>query len=172
MELAFVEGAETLVCGLGPVEAAASTAAALAGRPCRAVLQVGIAGARGLEAGELVLGSEAVYCDLVDPQSRLPRIDRVAPAADLLARAQAALPGAHVLPIATAARVGAGAACAEVEAMEGFGVLRAASLAGVPALEVRAISNGIGDPREAWRIDDAIAALAAAVPRLLEALDA
>lgn len=34
---------------------------------------------------------------------------------------------------------------AEIETMEGFAVLRAAQLAGVPALEVRGISNIVGD---------------------------
>jgi nucleoside phosphorylase len=57
--------------------------------------------------------------------------------------------------------------------MEGFGVLRAAALAGVPAVELRAVSNAVeeGD-RARWRIDDALAALREATPRLLEALDA
>ena len=36
--------------------------------------------------------------------------------------------------------------------MEGFGVLRAAALAGVPAVEVRVVSNAIGEPdRARWR---------------------
>ena len=57
-----------------------------------------------------------------------------------------------------------------VEAMEGFAVLRACALAGVPAIEVRAISNEIteGD-RARWRIGRALEALADALPRMLEA---
>jgi futalosine hydrolase len=90
----------------------------------------------------------------------------------LLAEARRVLPEAHVLPIATSARVGGGSVC-EVEAMEGFGVLRAAARAGVPALEVRAVSNAVGErDRALWRIDDALAALAASVPRLIEAFNA
>jgi nucleoside phosphorylase len=55
--------------------------------------------------------------------------------------------------------------------MEGFGVLRAAALAGVPALEVRAISNAVDETdRGRWRFDDALTALAEALPRLLAAL--
>ena len=43
--------------------------------------------------------------------------------------------------------------------MEGFGVLRACALAGVPAVELRAISNAIDEPdRAKWRFDDALAA--------------
>ncbi len=57
--------------------------------------------------------------------------------------------------------------------MEGFGVLRAAALARVPAVELRAVSNAVAEPdRARWRIDQALDALAAAVPVLLEALDA
>ena len=163
-------GAAGLVCGIGPVEAALTTARTLAERPVDAVLHIGIAGARGIEPPALVLGSESVYCDVVDPAFTMPRVERVAPDAELLAAARAALPEARVLPIATSARVGGGAGF-EVEAMEGFGVLRAAALAGVPAVELRAISNAVGEPdRSAWRIDEALDALAAAVERLVAAL--
>jgi futalosine hydrolase len=55
--------------------------------------------------------------------------------------------------------------------MEGYAVLRAAALAGVPAVEVRVVSNAIGEPdRGKWRFADARAALAAALPRLVEEL--
>ncbi len=171
-ELAFVEGAETMCCGIGPVEAAAATARALALEPHEVLLHIGIAGARSLAPGSLVLGAESVYCDLADPASRLAKIERVSPDPRLLAAARAALPDASVLPIATSARVGRGEACAEVEAMEGFGVLRAAAAAGVPAIELRAVSNMYGAPRADWRIDDALAALAGAVPTMIEALRA
>jgi nucleoside phosphorylase len=172
LELAQVEGADTLCCGIGPVEAALATARALAGRVPERVLHIGIAGARALEPGALVLGSEAVYCDLPRPVGPLAAIDRVRPDPALLAAAAAALPEARVLPIATSARVGGGHACAEVEAMEGFAVLRAAAVAGVPALELRAVSNAFDAPRAGWRIDEALAALARATGVLVEALGA
>src|SRR5256886_5721503 len=63
-ELVGASGAATLACGIGPVEAAASTAAALArGSLPDALLHVGIAGARGVPVSQLVIGSEAVYED-------------------------------------------------------------------------------------------------------------
>jgi len=171
LELEYLDGEPTLVCGIGPVESALATAAALAERRPRAVVHVGIAGAQTLPPATLVLGSEAVYCDVLDPASTFPRIERVAPDAGLLAAARAALPDAQVVPIATTGRVGGGTAC-EVEAMEGFGVLRAASLAGVPAVEVRAVSNAVAESdRALWRTEDALSMLAAAVPSLLEALE-
>jgi futalosine hydrolase len=56
--------------------------------------------------------------------------------------------------------------------MEGFAVLRAAALAGVPALEVRVVSNEIGEPdRTLWRVAEALEALGGALPRLLAALE-
>jgi futalosine hydrolase len=171
-ELEFVAGAKTLVCGIGPVEAALATAEALAGTTPRALVHIGIAGARTLEPPALVLGSEAVYADVLDAASTFPRVARVEPDAALLASARRLLPDAHVMPIATAGRVGGGAVC-EVEAMEGFGVLSAAARAGVPALEVRAVSNAVGESdRARWRIDEALAQLAASVPLLIGALNA
>jgi nucleoside phosphorylase len=171
-ELEFVAGAETLVCGIGPVESALATAAALRDATPHVLLHIGIAGAQTLEPPAVVLGSEAVYADVLDASSTFPRVERVEPDGALLAEAHRLLPHAHVLPIATAGRVGGGGVC-EVEAMEGFGVLRAAARAGVPALEVRAVSNAVGEQdRARWRIAEALAALAAAVPTLIAGLDA
>ena len=56
--------------------------------------------------------------------------------------------------------------------MEGFAVLRACALAGIPAVEIRAISNEIGEPdRSRWQIDAALTTIADALPRLRAALD-
>jgi futalosine hydrolase len=165
-ELALLDGLETLCCGIGPVEAALQTARALDERRPDAVIQVGIAGSRTLEPPALVLGSEAVYFDVMDPGSELPRVERVRPDAALLERARELLADAHVLPIATCGKVGAGTGF-DVEAMEGFGVLRACELAGVPAVELRAISNSPDETdRARWLFDDAFAALADALQRL------
>jgi len=165
-ELALLDGLDTFCCGVGPVEAALHTARALEERRPDAVVHVGIAGSRTLEPPALVLGAEAVYCDVIDPASSLPRVERARPDGRLLDRAQDALPEAHVLPIATCGKVGGGTDF-EVEAMEGFGVLRACELAGVPAVELRAISNSPDEAdRGNWRFNEAFAALAAALQRL------
>jgi futalosine hydrolase len=165
-ELAGADGAPTLACGIGPVEAAAATARELTRLRPAAVLHIGIAGAHTIPPPALVIGSESIY---EDAGASLVR-ERLAPDPKLVAAARRALPEAHVLPIGTSARVGGASAC-EVEAMEGFAVLRAAELAGIPAIEVRAVSNEIHEPdRARWRFDDALAALAAAVPRLLAEL--
>ena len=165
-ELAQVGGSRTLACGIGPVEAAAVTAHALGEQRPDAVLHVGIAGARGFPPLELVLGSEAVYCDAVGPL--VPA--RALPDPTLLERLRAVFPDAPVRPIGTTARVG-GSSAVDVEAMEGFAVLRAAELVGVPAVEARVVSNEIGErDRARWRSDDAFARLIELLPRLVAAL--
>ncbi len=165
-ELGLLGGYDSFCCGIGPVEAALQTARALEERRPEAVVHVGIAGSRTLEPPALVLGSEAVYCDVIDPSSTLPRVERVLPDAALLEKVRTALPEAYVLPIATCGKVGAGTGF-DVEAMEGFGVLRACELAGVPAVELRAISNSPDEAdRTRWRFDEAFAALADALDRL------
>jgi len=170
-ELVDDDRAAVAVCGIGPVEAALAAASAIAEHRPDAVLQIGIAGARTLAPGSLALGSESVYCDTVDPSARIPRVERVAPDGRLLELARRALPEAHVLPIGTTARVGGGAGF-EVEAMEGFGVLRAAALAGVPALELRSISNAVDErDRSRWQVEEALAALRSALARLVRGLD-
>ena len=63
-----------LVCGVGPVEAAATISRELALNQPRAVVNVGIAGSRGLTPGTVVIGSEAFYCDL---GAEIPIVDRV-----------------------------------------------------------------------------------------------
>src|SRR5262249_48349689 len=157
-ELTLLDGADTFCCGIGPVEAALQTARAIEERRPAAVIHVGIAGSRTLAPPALVLGSEAVYCDVIDPSSTLPRGARVRPDAALLERVRAAVPEAHVVPIATCGKVGGGTGF-DVEAMEGFGVLRACELAGVPAVELRAISNSPDESDRAnWRWDEAYAA--------------
>jgi futalosine hydrolase len=154
-----------LVCGVGPVEAAAATARALALRTWGAVLHIGVAGGRDLAHGTIVIGTEAIYTDL---SAGIRLVDRVAGDRRLIAAAQQAIPGALVLPIGTSAVVGAEGHDLPVEAMEGFGVLRAAALAGVPAVEIRAISNRIGDAdRSRWQVEEAIDALSRATPGLI-----
>lgn len=166
-ELARIDNVDTLCCGVGPVEAAARVAARLANDPPDAVLHVGIAGSRTVEPLTIVLGSIAVYEDF---RTAFPVVDHVEPDEALLARARAWLPDALVVPIGTSASVGGTTRC-EVEAMEGFGVLRAAALAGVPAVELRAVSNLVTDvDRSVWRVEEALAALRGALPPLVEEL--
>lgn len=160
-----------LACGVGPVEAAAATARALALEPAHAVIHVGLAGGARLDAGTIVVGTEAVYVDIA---AAIPVVARAEPDPALLAAAREAFPDAPALPILTSAAVSRPGETvsqgSRVEAMEGFGVLRACELAGVPAVEVRAISNELGEEdRSRWELERGLEALAAALPRLLAA---
>ena len=174
-ELAPADGWLTLQCGVGPVDAAAATATAIALHRPAVILHVGIAGARrqhALPFASLVIGSEARYCDVNADSKWAPRV--IAPSPILLAAARRVFSSALVLPIGTSGRVGGMTdhdADISVEAMEGFGVLRAAQLAGIPAIEVRAISNEIEEvDRGRWHFDAALAAITAATPLLVAAL--
>ena len=97
------------------------------------------------------------------------------PDAGLVECIQRALPDASVAPIHTSAAVGASSDTVSpgplVEAMEGFGVLRAAERAGVPAVEVRVVSNEIGEEdRSRWQLGLALDALEDALPEIVRAL--
>jgi len=170
-ELAAPNGWRNVVCGVGPVDATAATAAAIARHAPRAVLHVGIAGARrarALAPGSLVIGTASRYCDLEIPPQWAP--NTVAASPELLRALQDAVPDAVALTIGTSARVGGTSDC-DVEAMEGFGVLRAAQLAGVPAIEVRAISNEIEESdRARWHFALAFEAIIRATPTLVVAI--
>ncbi len=156
-----------LVCGVGPVEAAATTSRELAMSRPRAVINIGIAGSKGLTPGSVVIGSEAFYCDL---GAEIPVVDRIQADPELIAEVRAALPEAVVLPIATSAFVTGSLRATETfraEGMEGFGVLRACQLAGVPGVELRVISNDIGEGNRAlWMMRRALEVLDGIVPRL------
>ena len=168
-ELAPPAGWRTLLCGVGPVEAAAATAAAIAADRPAAIVHVGIAGARRLRAlapASLVIGCRAFYSDLAVPPTLAPAVVDATPM--LVEAAARVLPDALQLVIGTSGRIG-GTSDTDVESMEGFAVLRAAEQAGVPAVEVRAISNDIEErDRARWYFDDAFAAIVDATPRLVE----
>lgn len=173
---------DVLVAGVGPAAAAAGTATALALAPdgYGLVVSAGIGGgfAPAAPVGSLVVADVIVAADLgaETPQGFLPVAElgfgrsTHLPPAELAARAAEAT-GALLAPVltvstvtGTAARTAALAArhpLAGAEAMEGFGVAEAAAAHGLPVLEVRAVSNAVGPrDRAAWRIGDALAALA------------
>ncbi|CAM5438440.1 futalosine hydrolase [Streptomyces viridochromogenes] len=178
-------GAEVIAAGVGPALAAASTAtalttAALSGRPFGLVVSAGIAGGFAPHApvGSLVVADEITAADLgaETPDGFLPvtelgfgTVTHRPPEALVreVASATGARPGA-VLTVSTVTGTAARAAhlrerhpTALAEAMEGFGVAEAAAAHGTPVLELRAVSNPVGPrDRAAWRIGDALAALA------------
>jgi futalosine hydrolase len=151
-----------------------------------------------LEPGTIVLASECVYVEegLITPEGfqdmrglGFPLGDfagnRVPVDAGLLAHCEARLgaPGAprcRVGPVATvatcsgrdeAAREVARRTGALAESMEGAAVVHAARRLGVPAIELRSISNTTGDrSRQRWEIAIALEALGAAMGLVLETI--
>ncbi|MFF2698514.1 futalosine hydrolase [Streptomyces cyaneofuscatus] len=173
---------DVLAGGAGPAAAAAAAAFALASsasHPYGLVVSAGIGGgfAPAAPLGSLVVASDIVAADLgaETPDGFLPVTalgfgrDRFVPPPALVrevAAATGAAPG-PVLTVSTVTGTAARTAAlltahpgALAEAMEGFGVAEAAERAGVPVLELRAVSNTVGPrDRDAWRIGDALAAL-------------
>lgn len=196
--LGAFEDSQALVVagGIGRTNAAAETTRAILEQgPFAAVLSAGIAGClpgAGLELGDLVVASECVYAEegLLTPEGfkdmrglGFPLGDfegNVVPVgAALLAALRSSF---RVGPIATVATCsGTDAAAAEIvrrtgalaEAMEGAAVVHAARRLGIPAIELRSISNSTGDrASQRWEIQRAFAALGSGVRRAVESIRA
>ncbi len=167
-------GVELLVAGIGPVDAAARVAKALAQSRYDVVVNAGIAGALpgAADVGDgVVVGEELIELNLeTGERITLPDgniiVDRV-PADAQLVEAITAL-GFPLVRGITVSRVTSTDATAhrlrergaEVESMEGFSVMRAAQLAGVPCVEVRGISNVVGDrAKSGWNFDAGVRGL-------------
>ena len=145
------------IAGVGPAAAAAATAQTIVAERPERLLLAGIAGAyaaSGLAVGEVVAVSEervaglpAKYADVYRP-TLLP----------------------EGLPTAISNSVvqcGAEAAGAQIENMEGAAFFAVAAALGVPAAEVRAVSNRVGEPFAAWRVAEACEAVARELERMI-----
>ena len=166
----------TLCCGVGPIDAGVATAMEIRRERPAAILHVGIAGVRrasGLAVGSMVIGTRAIYCDAGLSPAFVSNVIETPPL--MIDAAARALPGAALETIGTSASVGGSiasvAAGVDIEAMEGFAVLFAAGRAGIPAIEVRAISNEIEESdRARWQFDAAFKAITDATPALVAAI--
>jgi futalosine hydrolase len=181
------QGVETAITGVGPVEASCAIAFAVARRRYELVVNAGIAGAfeGAARIGEGVIVTDDTFelaledgRPLVIPNGRSvadkarsdPRL-----VARLRAKGFAALHGVTVARVTsteeTAARLGR--LGAQVESMEGFAVLRAAELAGVPAIELRGISNRVGSRSgSGWNFEAGVAGLQSVLLGLFDVIDA
>lgn len=180
--------ADVLVSGIGPAAAAAATATALALGSYELVLSLGICGGfRGTAVpGDLVVATELVAADLGADStegflsmSALGWADDVAAVdPELVTAAAARLGDAVTGPVVTVSTVTGTRDRADVlaerygpvgEAMEGWGVLEGARPHGLPVLEVRTVSNVVGDrDTSSWDIPAAFAALSRAGEALLQ----
>lgn len=179
--------ATVLVSGIGPAAAAATSATALALDSYDAVLSLGICGGFPGSAGigDVVVATDLVAADLGadSPEGflglgQLGWADEVHPVdpawvqrlCDLLSDAVAG----PVLTVSTVTGTQERATLlgerhgAVAEAMEGWGVVEAARPYGLPVLEVRTVSNLVGNrDTSAWDIPLALAALRRVGARLL-----
>jgi futalosine hydrolase len=192
---------DVVLAGVGPALAAARTAKALASGSDLGgyglVVSAGIGGGfpdRGAAVGSLAIADAVVAADLgAETADGFLSVDELgfgtasAPVdAALAERFAQALRVAGLTatlgPVLTVTTATGSSATAEAlaaripgavaEAMEGYGTAVAAQDAGVPMLEIRAISNAVGPrDRAAWRIGDALQALEAAMAVFLEVLN-
>ena len=186
--------ARLVVSGVGPVASALATARALQESPADLVVSAGIAGAypgSGLRPGDLAVSSRIVQADLgawdgpawlnlgalglsVLPEGSHDAEFAVWDGAAAYAQAAEAAFGPMLTLSAVTGDTETAAALARrypgalTEGMEGSGVAHAALLAGVPALEVRGVSNAVGPrDRAAWRIPEALRATRRGLDMLL-----
>jgi len=177
---ARLDRADVVVSGIGPAAAAAATATALALDDYDFCLSLGICGAfRGTaEIGDIVVATELVAADLgADSPTGFLTLgalgwsDEVCPVdPDLLASAVAALGDVVTGPVVTVSTVTGTRARADqlaarhgavAEAMEGWGVWEAARAHARDVLEIRAVSNLIGDrDPKTWDFPAAFSSLA------------
>lgn len=146
---------EVVVCGVGMAQTAACVARLLT-EGHRSFLLAGIAGAYGdaLVKGEVVAVAEERVAGM--PQ----QFDR--------AYKTSILPdGLRVVRSNTVSACGAEAQGAEVENMEGAVLFALCEEFGAECCEVRAISNRVGEPREAWCVPTALENLARAVRQII-----
>jgi futalosine hydrolase len=189
VELSFFQardGVVTLVTGVGPVEAACSLTEALCRERYTLLINVGLAGAfdGAAQIGDgVVVAEESMELKLENGTPlALPRGERAIETAhsdpELVAQLRAK--GFPVLRGVTVSRVTSTDATAQrlatelgaqVESMEGFAALRVAERAGVPAIELRGISNRGGDRDfSGWDFAAGIAGLARITNALLALL--
>jgi futalosine hydrolase len=193
---ATAKRAQVIAGGVGPAAAAAATATELVtgaslNEAYTLVVSAGIGGgfAPAAPVGSLTVAETIVAADLGAQTA-----DGFVPVAELgfgtsehrppaaLSRSLAQALGAAYGPVLTVSTVTgtadrAGQLTARhpgavAEAMEGFGVAEAAAAAGVPVVEIRAVSNAVGPrDRAAWRIGEALAALTTAFGKFPAALE-
>lgn len=183
------DGVDVVAVGVGPVEAASGTARALASAHYEAVVNAGIAGGfrDRCTVGDAVVCSREDYADVgLEDGSAFPlpgglQLVRSVEADETLLRpflgglipviVGRGVTSAVVTTTTARAFVLAHRFRADVESMEGFAVLRAAQLAGVPAIEIRGVSNLVGE-RESngWDFRAGAAAAVATTDALLDVL--
>lgn len=159
------------ICGVGIAEAAAATAAAIIRYAPSTIVLAGIAGAyprSPFKVGDVLLVGSELIADLgaMHPAGFKPmyvkRYD--CPYASNLK----SLPKGASNTVSTAALPFLEVGNADVENMEGAGMFAVCLKAGVPFLEVRAVSNPVSASHRRWNIPLAVENLSRGLNRLLD----
>ncbi|KMJ56581.1 hypothetical protein AB685_21055 [Bacillus sp. LL01] len=184
-----------VVAGVGVAAAATTTAITLTNQPYQLVINAGIAGGfvGRADVGSLVVANEIICADLgtETDEGFLPldqlglgvtgvKVDEAAKETIISAFKQAnrKVAAGQILTLSkvtgtqeTTDQLMKRYPDAVAEGMEGFGVATAALKCGVPVLEIRSISNGIGPrDRESWKIKEALIELEEASKIISEVL--
>ena len=128
------------ITGVGPAAAAAATARAVVDERPDLLLLAGIAGV--YPASEVAVGEVVAVAE--------ERVEGLPERYADVYRPTFAVPGLRTAVSNSVARSGAAPAGAEVENMEGAAFFAVAAALGVPAAEVRAVSNRVGEPFGVW----------------------
>jgi futalosine hydrolase len=180
---------EVVAVGVGPAEAALGTARALDAGSYDAVINAGIAGGfrDRCSVGDVVVCAREDYADLgLEDGSAFPLPDGVELVRTVEADRSLVQPfldglipvilgrgvtSATVTSTDERALVLAHRFRADVESMEGFAVLRAAQVAGIPAIEIRGVSNVVGSrANNGWNFDAGAEAAVATTDALIDVL--
>lgn len=181
---ASAEGLAVIATGAGPAAAATGTAWMLASEPYELVVSIGIGGGFAPHApvGSVVVSTGTIAADLGadSPEGFVPIADLgFAPHVDqpdteysqrirtALADAGVPVVAGEILTVSTVtgtaertAELMARHPLAVAEAMEGYGVATAATMANLPYVEIRVVSNVVGPrDRSAWKIAEALEGL-------------
>lgn len=136
-----------IVCGIGPVLAAAVSASAIAAHSPDAVVSVGSAGSFGsLAVGECVSFGSVVMPDQDLTAFRLGRGRTLLPSKATIGELRLDRSSDLILSTSSAFASGPPIIPAHAADMEAYGVAAAAYLAGVPCFAVKVITDIVGSP--------------------------
>ncbi|MFR9524439.1 MAG: hypothetical protein SNI20_06190 [Rikenellaceae bacterium] len=147
------------ICGVGAAECAASTARIIASMRERAggqtLILAGIAGSYSPE--------DVALCQVVEVVD-----ETIAALPERFARHYTTEPHTQLRAVSSNSVNSQGeATCsAQIENMEGAAFMAVCQKLGVKGVQIRAISNKVGDPLEEWRVDEACQALATELEKL------
>lgn len=153
--------AQVVICGVGAAECAATTAAIITEHKLRGesleLVLAGIAGSYSLK--------DVAICDVVEVVS-----EYIAALPPRFAVRYSLEPQTFLRSVSsnTVNKQGESPTTAQIENMEGSAFMAVCAREGVKHLQIRAVSNGVGDNFVNWLIDEACEALACELFKLLK----